>query len=83
MRQLKWIVWSAASVGAIAVFTALLAADGRAAEEGTLAQRNACKPDVFRLCSSFIPDRDAITACLQRNTSKLNPECRAVFQVKK
>ncbi|WP_213736891.1 hypothetical protein [Bradyrhizobium sp. dw_411] len=52
------------------------------AEEGTLAQRNACKPDVFRLCQQFIPDHAAITACLQRNTAHLNPDCRAVFEAK-
>jgi len=52
------------------------------AEDGTLAQRNACKPDVFRLCQEFIPDHAAITACLQRNTAHLNPECRAVFDAK-
>lgn len=50
------------------------------AEEGSFAQRRACKPDVFRFCSKFIPNRPAITACLQRNTSRLNPDCRAVFE---
>src|SRR5260370_40090020 len=29
------------------------------AEEGTLAQRRACEPDVFRLCNEFIPDHAA------------------------
>jgi len=52
------------------------------AEEGTLAQRNACKPEVFRLCQQFIPDHVAITACLQRNAAHLNPDCKAVFEVK-
>ncbi|MBY9045466.1 hypothetical protein, partial [Pseudomonas fluorescens] len=45
----------------------LLAATAACAQEETLAQRNACKPDVFRLCSDFIPDRTAITNCLERN----------------
>lgn len=53
------------------------------AQDGTPAQRNACKPDVFRLCAEFIPNRDTITACLQRKLSKLSPECRAVFEGKK
>ena len=57
----------------------LLAATAADAEEGTLAQRNACKPDVFRLCSSFIPDPAAITNCLERNRAKLSPACHAVF----
>ncbi|WP_213772715.1 hypothetical protein [Bradyrhizobium sp. dw_78] len=52
------------------------------AEEGTLAQRHACEPDVFRLCQQFIPDHAAITACLQRNAAHLNPDCKAVFGAK-
>jgi hypothetical protein len=27
------------------------------AEDGSFAQRRACRPDVFRLCNQFIPDR--------------------------
>jgi hypothetical protein len=57
----------------------LLAATAAYAQEGTLAQRNACKPDVFRLCSDFIPDRTAITNCLEGNRARLSPGCRAVF----
>ena len=52
------------------------------AEEGSFAQRRACKPDVFRLCSEFIPNRTAITNCLQRNKPRLSPDCRAVFEGK-
>jgi len=52
------------------------------AEDGTFAQRRACKPDVFRLCGEFIPDRAAITDCLKRNRPRLNPDCRAVFDGK-
>ena len=48
-------------------------------EDGSLAQRRACKPDVFRLCAEFIPNRTAITNCLQHNKPRLNPDCRAVF----
>src|ERR1700688_4416904 len=50
------------------------------AQEGTFAQREACKPDVFRLCSEFIPNRPAITECLQRNLRRLSEACRAVFE---
>lgn len=50
------------------------------AEEGTRAQRGACKPDVFRLCGEFIPDHAAITACLERKLDELSPGCRAVFE---
>jgi hypothetical protein len=57
----------------------LLAATAADAQEGTRAQRNACKPDVFRLCRDFIPDRTAITNCLERNRTNLSPACHAVF----
>jgi hypothetical protein len=50
------------------------------AEDGSFAQRRACRPDVFRLCNQFIPDRAAITNCLQRSKPRLNPDCRAVFE---
>ena len=40
------------------------------AQDGTPAQRNACMPEVFRLCSNFIPDRAAIITCLESNKPK-------------
>lgn len=43
-------------------------------------QKRACQPDVFRLCGYYIPNRDAITACLHNNISKLNADCRAVME---
>ncbi|WP_426425577.1 hypothetical protein [Bradyrhizobium genosp. A] len=49
------------------------------AEEGMIAQQNACRPDVFRLCRDFIPDRVAIRNCLEGNRPNLSPACRAVF----
>jgi hypothetical protein len=57
----------------------LLLATGARAEEGTPAERDACKPDVFRLCRAFIPDPKAITGCLEANRAKLSPACHAVF----
>ena len=41
--------------------------------------RRACTPDVFRLCSEFIPDATQITMCLQQKVRFLSPGCRAVF----
>jgi hypothetical protein len=70
------------SLGRLAIIMLIAASTSLHAEEGTLAQRNACKPDVFRLCQQFIPDPTAITACLQRNTAHLNPDCKAVFESK-
>jgi len=43
------------------------------------AQRAACTPDAFRLCSSEIPNIDGITACMRKNKSSLSLACKAVF----
>lgn len=42
-------------------------------------ERQACTPDVFRLCSSDIPNVDRIVACMKRERSKLSPACAKVF----
>jgi len=47
---------------------------------GTMGQQMACTPDVWRLCSSQVPDVDRIVACLRRNTPELSRGCRAVFE---
>ena len=47
---------------------------------GTLEQRLACTPDVFRLCGEQIPDANRIVACLRQNTPQLSGPCRAVFE---
>jgi hypothetical protein len=46
---------------------------------GTPEQRQACTGDVFRLCSSDIPNVDRIVACLKRQRTSLSPGCQAVF----
>jgi hypothetical protein len=46
---------------------------------GSAQQQAACTPDVWRLCSNEIPDVNRIVACLQQNTPRLSPGCRAVF----
>jgi len=48
-------------------------------QPGTLAQKRACRPDVYRLCAGEIPNVRAIVACLKANASRLSPDCRAVF----
>ena len=57
----------------------LLASSGVLHAQESYAQRQACKPDVFRLCSAFIPRRGPITNCLERNYNRLSEPCRAVF----
>jgi DNA-binding transcriptional LysR family regulator len=42
--------------------------------------QSACTPDVFRLCSRFIPNRGPIVACLIRSRAALSPACRAFFR---
>ena len=46
---------------------------------GTGEQRAACTPDVFRLCSSEIPNVDHIAACMNAKKASLSPACKAVF----
>ena len=50
-----------------------------AQEQGTADERQACEPDVNRLCSQFIPDRDKIILCLNQKVRELNPSCRRVI----
>jgi hypothetical protein len=50
-----------------------------AEEQGTEQERQACTPDVFKLCTAFMPDPDRITVCLKQNISDLSPACRVVM----
>ena len=45
----------------------------------TQADKDACTPDVFRLCSAYIPDEAPILACLQSHKPNLSPECVSVI----
>ncbi|WP_439360605.1 hypothetical protein [Bradyrhizobium sp. DASA03007] len=48
----------------------------------TAEEKEACMEDVFRLCSSHIPDRTAITACLRSKQASLSQQCRYVIFVR-
>jgi hypothetical protein len=48
-------------------------------DQGTSDERQACEPDVNRLCSEFIPDRSKIIVCLNQKVRQLNPACRSVI----
>jgi hypothetical protein len=61
------------------LFLSLLGSATIAAEQGTLEQRRACTPDVFKHCGEFIPDADRITACLREKIRDLSPDCRIVM----
>ena len=41
--------------------------------------REACTPEVHRLCGQYIPDREAIIQCLKHNMKNLVPACRKVM----
>ena len=62
---------------AIALMAAI--ASSPAAAQGTPQQRAACEQEAQWLCSNYIPDVDAITACMVRNRHLLSPRCRAMF----
>ena len=47
--------------------------------EPSASDQEACTPDVFKTCSSAIPDETAIVACLNANVAQLSPACRAVI----
>ena len=56
-----------------------LGGNGAAFAQGTMQQQDACRPDVFRLCSSYIPDVSEIVACLRGNEPRLSESCRQVM----
>jgi hypothetical protein len=63
----------------LGVLLAAVTTAGAQGYQGTQDAQAACTPDVFRLCSQFIPNRDPIVACLVRSRALLSPECRVVF----
>jgi hypothetical protein len=60
--------------------TLLSATTSPSFSQGTLEQRMACTPDVFRLCSAFIPNADEITICLREKNVELSDACRAALE---
>lgn len=69
---------------ALVVFgTTFIPADASAVDDAshreTMQEREACTPDVLRLCRSLVPDRHAITNCLIANTERLSPACHEVM----
>ncbi|MCX8252750.1 hypothetical protein RHAL1_02490 [Beijerinckiaceae bacterium RH AL1] len=49
------------------------------AQSGTEAEQEACTPDVFKLCSEFIPNEDPIVACLKAKHTQLSAACEPVM----
>jgi hypothetical protein len=65
---------------ALALGAPLAASLPAQAFEVTEAQKEACTPDAFRLCSAAIPDADRVAACIAANVRNLSPACRAVYR---
>jgi hypothetical protein len=63
----------------LAALGLFLFAETSATAQGTDQQRQACTPDVFRLCGAYMPDADRITACLRGNGPRLSQPCYDVF----
>ena len=71
--RIRGVVASLLVLGAIAAWPL------GAARAETQADRDACTPDVNGICGEFIPDRDAIIACLKKKIKQLTPACRKVM----
>ena len=52
---------------------------GSSMAQGTPDERRACTPDVFRLCSAYIPDSDEIATCLRAKSAELSDPCREII----
>ena len=63
----------------LAILAALMPSGAFSQHRGSASDQIACTPDVYRLCSQFIPDEDDIVACLQKRKAQLSPACGAVF----
>ncbi len=61
------------------VLGAMVALPLSAARAESQEDREACTPEVHRLCGQYIPDREAIVACLKHNMKNLVPACRKVM----
>ena len=61
------------------VFMAMTAPCFAIPPDVTKADQDACTPDVFRLCSAYIPNEAPIVACLQSHKPDLSAECTPVI----
>ena len=75
MPAFRFKIALSAAVSAIALIIAVQPAAAYTPE-----QQQACTPDAMRLCGEFVPNVDAITACMIQKKSQLSPECRAHFR---
>jgi hypothetical protein len=62
-----------------AIVAFAIGGSGAAFAQGTMQQQDGCRPDVFRLCSNYIPNVGEIVACLRGNEPRLSESCRQVM----
>jgi hypothetical protein len=67
-------------VGTAGIVLMAVLAPAPVVAQGTPQQRAACESEARWLCSNYIPDENAIKACLARNLKSLSPACRALFR---
>ncbi len=67
------------AVASLSLALAVLALP-RAGFAYTQEEQQACTPDAMRLCNEFIPNVDAITACMIKKKAQLSPQCRVFFR---
>jgi len=77
MRIDRFTVRSVTLMAGLGICLTMLPTASRAFTEED--QRRLCTGDVFRLCSSEIPDVDRITACMMKRRASLSEGCRRVF----
>ena len=65
-----------------AVLATLVASSSAGFAQGTPEQRAACMGDVFKFCSSEIPNVAKVTACMKANAAKLSLACKATANSK-
>ncbi|WP_025032180.1 hypothetical protein [Bradyrhizobium sp. DOA9] len=67
------------AVASLALALAVLALP-RAGFAYTQEEQQACTPDAMRLCGEFVPNVDAITACMIKKKAQLSPQCAVFFR---
>ncbi|MCP3371136.1 hypothetical protein [Bradyrhizobium cajani] len=67
------------AAASLSLALAVLAHPG-AAFAYTQEEQQACSPDAMRLCGEFVPNVDAITACMIKKKAQLSPQCRVFFR---
>jgi hypothetical protein len=73
-NQMKCLI-----IASIMFGVAMLTVPGPAAAQFSAAQQAACGGDAQRLCSSSMADPRQLSACMNRNASKVSAGCKAAM----